>query len=53
VDKFKVHAIRFDYVPSSASFQPYNSTDVLGLKHALVMLSQFLNQVRVQYLFNL
>ena len=35
-DKFNVHALRFDYTLSSASLQPYNSTDTLGLKHAVV-----------------
>jgi len=52
-DGFKVHVLRFDYTLTTSTIQPYNSTDVLGLKHALIMLSQFLNQMRVQYLFNL
>ena len=52
-DGFKVHALRFDYPQSSASMQPYNSVDVSGIKHAMVMIGQFLNKIVVQYLFNL
>ena len=52
-DGFKVHALRFDYPQSSASMQPYNSVDVSGMKHAVVMIGQFLNKIVVQYLFNL
>ena len=44
-NKFALHVLRFDYSLNSASMQPYNSTDVLGLKHALVMLAQFLNKM--------
>lgn len=50
---FKVHVLRFDYGASSASLQPYNSTDVRGLRHTLIMLAQFLNKMQVQYMFNL
>ena len=38
-DKFKLHAIRFDFSQSHASLQPYNSIDVRGWKHALTMLA--------------
>ena len=53
VDKFKVHALRFDYIQTSASIQPYNSTDIKGWKHAIAMLSQLRNTLKIQYLFNL
>ena len=51
--KFAIHVLRFDYSLNSASMQPYNSTDTRGLRHALVMLAQFLNKMQVQYYFNL
>ena len=50
---FAVHALRFDYSLKSSSMQPYNSTDTRGLKHAIIMLSQFLNKMQIQYFFNL
>ena len=52
-EKFKIHALRFDYGLSTSSMQPYNSTDVLGIWHSLIMLSQFLTKMQIQYLFNL
>ena len=52
-DHFKVHAIRVDYGLTAASMQPYNSTDVSGWRHSLVMLAQLTNKMQVQYLFNL
>lgn len=50
---FAVHALRFDYSLNSASMQPYNSTDVRGWRHALIMLTQFLNKMQIQFFFNL
>ena len=52
-DNFKVHAIRVDFGLTAASQQPYNSVDVTGIKHSLIMLAQLTNKMTVQYLFNL
>lgn len=48
-----MHALRFDYSATNASMQPYNSTDVSGIRHSIIMLRQFVNTMKVQYLFNL
>lgn len=48
---FKIHSLRFDY--EFTYFSPYNTTDVLGLKHTIGMLAQFINPVTVQYYFDL
>jgi hypothetical protein len=47
----KVHTLRFDYEFEYAS--PYNTTDVLGLKHMIKVLTQVRNVMVVQYYFNL
>ena len=47
----KVHTLRFDYEFEHAS--PYNTTDVLGLKHMIKVLTQVRNVMVVQYYFNL
>ncbi len=38
---FKIHAVRFDV--DFTYFSPYNTTDVVGLKHTIGMLAQFIN----------
>ena len=47
----KIHTLRFDYEFEYAS--PYNTTDVLGLKHMIKVLTQVRNVMVVQYYFNL
>jgi len=47
----KVHTLRFDYEFEYASL--YNTTDVLGLKHMIKVLTQVRNVMVVQYYFNL
>ena len=51
--ELRLHAIRFDYGLTTASMQPYNSTDVNGYKHTLIQLCQLAHKLQVQYLFNL
>eukprot|EP00347_Sterkiella_histriomuscorum_P002985 403366042 len=48
--RVKIHTIRFDYDYQFTS--PYNSTDPLGLKSALKLLTQLRNSILIQYYFN-
>lgn len=47
----KIHTLRFDYEFEHAS--PYNTTDLLGLRHVIKVLTQVRNVMVVQYYFNL
>ena len=44
---FRGHSIRFDHEFRFSN--PYNSTDVTGIRSLLKTLSQFFNQIKVQY----
>jgi len=49
--KTSLHAIRFDYDFEYTS--PYNTTDIIGLKTMVKLLTQVRNSMTTQYYFNL